>query len=376
MLSYRVYNDKSECSGCMGCSFVCPNGAISYAEDGEGFFYPEINADLCIGCGKCARMCAFQSGVEKNTQLSHFAIKHKDTKIRKNSRSGGAFVAISDFILDCGGVVYGAVQKTPDSVVHTRATTKEGRNLMCGSKYVQSDMSGVYELIREDLNSGLAVLFCGTPCQAAQIRKAFSEKNFDKLYICDFLCHGVPSRKVWKDNLDFWKRKFKSEIISADFRDKDRFAWETHYEAYRIGKRTVWSRRYTNMFCSNYTLRPSCYSCKYTTSDRVSDFTLADYWGIDSAVPGFNDHKGVSLLIINSEKASELFEKIKDSVEAVDTTSQILLHYNLSRSSRAPQDREAFWNDYSKLGFEYVSAKYGGYSLLRRIKNKIINKVD
>ena len=66
----------------------------------KGFEYPIINESLCIGCNVCNNVCDFQrpkgSG---NHVLQAYAMQHKDKDVVFNSSSGGAFTAISDWVL-------------------------------------------------------------------------------------------------------------------------------------------------------------------------------------------------------------------------------------------------------------------------------------
>ena len=174
----------------------------------------------------------------------------------------------------------------------------------------------------------------------------------------------------------YMERKFRSKITAFEFRDKKEHTWESHVEKIAFGERTIYSRRYTNIFYSNNCLRRSCYECQYTNMDRVSDFTIADYWGSDDGAPEFNDQKGVSLLLLRGEKAVKFFKDIQEDLIVIDTILSPPKHYNLKRPTSMPQTRTAFWNDYKKHGFGFVSRKYGRYDFVRRIKYKWIDKMD
>ena len=104
----EIFTDKNECCGCTACENACPKNAITMQTDDEGFLYPVIDDALCVNCGICKNVCAFQNGCKKSQIQKSFAVKHKDADTRRASRSGGAFIAISDYILEKGGSVYGA----------------------------------------------------------------------------------------------------------------------------------------------------------------------------------------------------------------------------------------------------------------------------
>lgn len=275
---------KEKCCGCGICSYFCPKKAITMVDDKEGFSYPRIDQTKCIECGKCVKVCAMQASNEERLTkdcVSIYAVKHKHDAVRMKSRSGGLFTAISDVVLERGGVVYGAKAITPREVQHIRVHTKEDRDTIRGSKYVQSSIIEALPQLECDLKEGLEVLFTGSPCQCAAVLRAFPQHKYPKLILCEFICHGVPSKKVLGDYLDWVEKKYKSKVIEFDFRDKEKHSWESHVERIKLSKKTIYSRRYTNLFYGNQCLRPSCYACPYTQRRRASDFVIGDYWGID-----------------------------------------------------------------------------------------------
>ena len=58
------------------------------------------------------------------------------------------------------------------------------------------------------------------------------------------------------------------------------------------------------------TLRSSCYSCKWAKGERSSDITLGDFWGIDKVDSTLDPDKGVSMLMPNTPKGTELLDRI------------------------------------------------------------------
>ncbi|MBQ7111388.1 MAG: Coenzyme F420 hydrogenase/dehydrogenase, beta subunit C-terminal domain [Thermoguttaceae bacterium] len=375
----RISNEKKEqCSGCGACATACPTQAITYAYDDEGFLAPSVDEKLCVNCGKCVKFCHLQgenSGKGKKV-VGQYAAKIKDEKIRANSRSGGVFTALSDFILERGGVVYGAALLGVEKVEHIRAETPDERDKMRGSKYVQSDTTRIWEAFKRDVADGRPVLFTGSPCQTQAARLIIGGER-DNVYLCDFVCHGVPSPILWRDYISFMEKKYRRTLAAFDFRDKREHSWESHVEGLTfVDQKTVYSRRYTNLFYSNECLRESCYACPYTTSERTSDFTIADYWGIDSVAAEFNDSKGVSLLLVRGERGEKALDAVKERLDLIDTSHTPPPHNNLQRSTSRPETRDAFWEDYRKYGFKYVSVKYGRYDALRKIKYKIFDKLS
>lgn len=368
----KIFESKNNCCGCSACEQICPKNAVKMEPDNEGFLYPVIDSSLCVECGACKNVCAFQNDYEKNKSQKAYAVKHKDFDTRMTSRSGGVFIAISDYILDKNGTVYGAAFDDDFSVCHIRTTNKSERDRLKGSKYVQSDVKDTFASVKNDLKNGMYVLFSGTACQVAGLKNYLKNTDTSKLYTCDLVCHGVPSPKIWKEYLSHCEKKYKGKVTNADFRDKT-LGWKAHQEAIWIDNNKHILREYTYLFYENDIERPSCYNCKYTNLDRPADFTLADFWGIDRIVPNFSDNKGVSLLLINSDKGCELFNSINNEIDFVecDINKSIEPNPNLSRPTAKPKSREAFWIYYSKKGFEKTLKKYYKKIVIKRIKKRI-----
>lgn len=351
---------KVDCCGCTACEEICPVHAIKMEVDQEGFYYPVQNEDKCIHCGLCDRVCGFEPGKKALNQKA-YGVKHISEQQRKASRSGGAFVAFSDQILARNGSIYGAVMKSDFSVRHSRAISKSERAQMQKAKYVQSDLRGIYPQVAEDLKNGQVVLFTGTPCQVSGLKHYILEKNIpdEKLFTCDLICHGVPSPLVWSDYLKYIESHYHQKIKVAEFRDKS-FGWDTHCESFVLERRKkkVVSRAYTDLFYQHIMFRPSCANCHFANMNRVGDITLGDFWGIERHDASFNDNKGVSLILVNSNKGAELFEKAKDNLIYFECSPEDCLQPTLQKPSRESPKRSMFWEDYRVLEFSQMLKKY------------------
>lgn len=370
--------NKKDCCGCTACKNICPRSAIEMQPDTEGFLYPYVNDSLCIQCGLCLKVCSLNNGYNtpENFEIPLvYAVKHKNENERLTSRSGGMFIAISDYILEQGGVVYGVGYTDHFRVVHKRATNKIERNEFKGSKYVQSDLSYTFKLLKNDLEAGIPVLFSGTPCQTAGLRAYLEKSETRNLLICDIVCHGVPSPRVWKDYLNYIENRYNNSVIKVDFRDKE-FGWSSHKESFTLKtNKKIVLNSYTDLFYSHVILRPSCGICKYTNFKRPSDITLADFWGIEKVSTEFNtDNKGVSLVLINSPKGENVFENTKWNIDYIKSNTKDCLQPNLKAPSKFPENREQFWIDYNRHGFLFVGKKYGNMGLLYKIKRIIGRK--
>lgn len=229
--------DPSQCCGCTACSSICEYEAIQMKPDKLGFLFPVVDVNKCVDCGLCDKICSFNDNYDTSLNLEKpiaFAARHKDMGQVMKSRSGAAFVAISDYILDHGGVVYGAGYQDHFRVVHKRASTKEERDEFRGSKYVQSDMRGVFKQVRKDLKNGLVVMFSGTPCQTAGLNAYVGKKLRENLYLVDIVCHGVPSPYVWQDYLTYLEKRHGARIVHVNFRDKEKYGWKAHKETFEF----------------------------------------------------------------------------------------------------------------------------------------------
>lgn len=363
----ELFAKNEECCGCQACAAKCPKSAIRMVEDQEGFLYPECNEN-CIDCGICKESCTFNNRTRiveiKNKFQKCYAVKHNENAVRIASRSGGIFTAISDLVLQLDGVVYGSVLQPSLEVVHIRAENKEDRNRMRGSKYVQSRMDfSIYEQIKQDLKNGRLVLFSGTSCQVAAVKNFFNCRT-DNLILMDIVCHGVPSPRVYKDYIKWWEKCVGSPVTYIDFRNKRLFGWSTHIESVYFGEKRKDSCVYTNLFYGHETLRPSCYVCPYKDIDHPGDITIADYWGIDNAAPGFNDDKGVSLVLINSEEGNRWFKKATEngSISYQETEIEKSMQSPLEHAFECPEDRTQFWDDYKRMQFDEVVGKYAPHA--------------
>lgn len=311
-------------------------------------------------------------------QPKAYAVKHKDELTRAASRSGGIFTALSDLVLLDNGIVYGCILTDDFSAVHIRAESVEERNKMRGSKYIQSKLKETFKNVKIDLERKRKVLFSGTSCQVAGL-KGFLEKEYDNLICVDIVCHGVPSKKVWEAYLTWQEQKNHSRVINVNFRNKRKFGWRNHIETITFHNgRTVSSQIFKNLFYGHTILRPSCYECPYKSIMHPGDITIADYWGIEKAVPEFDDNKGVSLVLVNNEIGEKVFGCVKENLTWKQTKLEDCLQPPLKSPFPKPQNREEFWKDFENKSFGFVTKKYGGVgfkndakTFLRRVKNKL-----
>lgn len=351
--------DKKLCCGCMACKDVCPKAAISQKSD-CGFAYPDIDEDKCIDCGRCRRVCP----VTKNHDIrceTAYAVINNDDAIRMSSSSGGAFAALAQTVCEKGGVVFGAAFDEALVVRHIAADNCDEIRRLMGSKYVQSSTDGVYARIRNALEDGKTVLFSGTPCQCVAVKSVFGDA--EKLFLVDFICHGVPSPDVWK--------KYLNEVCpdgadDVSFRDKSR-GWEDFSIRINSGGVNLCQSHvvdpYYRVFFSNTALRESCYECSWKGSQRASDLTVADFWGIDRVFPQMNDNRGVSAVLVNSEKGRLLLEESSEKLTVVSCDKEAVLKGNgmYYSSVKRPGTREEFFQKLSVRDVDGICRDLGLY---------------
>ena len=368
--------DPSKCCGCTACAAICSHGAIEMHPDKLGFLYPVVDVAKCVDCGLCDKVCSFVPdtregrSVPKTAKVDVFAVRHKESEILAQSQSGGAFSAMAEQVLKRRGLVYGAAFDESHMVRHIRIDALEGLPALRGSKYVQSDIMGIYGQILGDLRNGLEVLFTGTPCQVAGLKSYVPKTLQDGLLTMDFICHGVPSPAVWKDYLDYMSRQGK--IVKANFRDKSVAGWKEHKETfiYNNGKKNV-ADSFRVLFYKNIMLRHSCSVCPYNVINHKSDVTIADFWGVDEIMPQMDGPEGTSMVICNTSKGQELIGRASDALNIVpavlDYDFMSRRNPNLVRPARIDKDRMKFEDEFSRGGFIRVARRWGDLGIRYRL---------
>lgn len=377
--------EKKDCCGCCACESICPTNAIEMKRDNEGFVYPLINEEKCINCKKCERVCAFKQKNAENkasTIKEQYAIKYLRDDERKNSQAGGTFAALAITLLESNenAVIYGAAYSEVYRVKHIKINNLKDISLLQGSKYIQSDMMGIYNEISNDLLDNKTVMFAGTPCQNHAVKTYLKTKNIgtERLYLMDFICEGVASPRVWECYIKSVEKHFKSEVETVIFRNK-KYGWRGHYETLKLKNmnRLVIGRKWTNCFCESLFFRESCHACRYTSQNRESDITVSWFGNVERKVPGFDDGNGVSGLMINTEKGSQWFNSTKKEMEVVPVTMDDLMQKQLQHPIEVASNRELFWHDFEQEDTWDILSKYDEKNNVeRRIKNLIKNIIQ
>lgn len=321
--------DKRDCCGCAACVQICPKHCISLKDDTEGFLYPLVNKNTCIDCKLCEHVCPCINQNESKQPLLINATFNKNEKERIESSSGGLFSVFARYILDEGGVIFGARFDEQWNVIHDYAEDLEGLSTFRGSKYVQSNIGDTYKKAQSFLQSGRKVLFSGTPCQIAGLNK-FLRKQYDNLLTIEVVCHGVPSPSAWK-----------------------RYSYLIEAEDIILVSDYASSSLYLKGFSLNLTIRPSCYKCPAKEFKSAADVTLADCWGVEK-LDYYDDDKGISIVICNSTKAISILQKL--GLTTIQVDYEFVKKYNpaIYLSSRHPYCRHLFWQLFPKHGIQSV----------------------
>lgn len=355
-------------------------------EDCEGFLYPKVDSAACVDCGLCEKVCPVINQGYTIVPLATYAAKNKDEKIRYKSSSGGIFTLIAEQILADGGVVFGARYNENWEVIHDYTETFEGLEAFRGSKYVQSVIADNYKYAKQFLLEGRKVLFSGTPCQIAGLKK-YLQKEYENLLTLEVVCHGVPSPKVWKDYLQYRRAQHvvgKNTVSSSidklpvitgiSFRDKisgwKKFGFKICYAASKAAENSVSKSAnidnceitpfnediFMKGFLKNLYLRPSCYQCMARQGKSGADIAIADYWGIQRIHPELDDDKGVNLVLINTQKGQNYFNEIAASLAYTisDYKKSIASNPCIVKSVAEPSQRILFWKEYESQGIACI----------------------
>ena len=329
--------DKTLCCGCSACAMKCPKHCITMQADSEGFLYPVVNEAECIDCGLCEKVCHELHPYDERKPLNVYAAINNDEEIRLKSSSGGIFYLLAEKTILEGGLVFGARFDDEWQVMLDYAETPEGVQPFMGSKYVQARTANAYKDAEIFLKQGRKVLFSGSPCQIAGLHH-YLRKEYENLTTVDFVCHGVPSPKVWQRYLDEVVTSGKQAINDVKFRNKSNgwkkfnfvLSYNNEEKSYSL---CSWHQQnhYMRAFLSDMILRPSCHECRAKQGSSHSDITIADFWGIHIEMPEMDDDKGTGLVLVNTEKGRNALDWSK--VTKKESSIEVASKYNGGLSS-------------------------------------------
>ena len=348
------------CTGCGSCASGCPKGAIHMLPDREGFLHPTVT-DACIQCGHCTHICPALKQRELRSQPAAFAAWNGDDDVRRLSGAGGVFSLLAEFILDDGGVVFGAAMDEHLHVRHTEVKSKAELPRLRGPKLVQSEMGDTFVRVRYHLDRGRRVLFTGTPCQVDGLYRFLGEHPGNLLTV-DILCGGAPSPGVWDQlvrSMTYIKQKSPTAVhfcAKTDGQHQRRFRVEfeggSAYDAplpksefgYGLGRRLF--------------LRPACHTCPYAGTNRVGDLSLGSFRGLPKDYLPEEQKRGISLLLVNSAKGAHMFDTLPLKKEKRPLSEAVAGNRALSAPAEVPDDRAAFFDAFSRQSFQQVRTRF------------------
>ena len=312
-----------------------------------------------------------------------YACYNKDKDVRLSSSSGAVFSSLAEYVLNKSGIVYGvAMSEDCYSAEFIGVTDSEGLTKLRGSKYLQAKVGNTFKSVKKELQAGKLVLFTGTGCQVNGL-KTFLGKDYDNLICMDVICHGAPSPALWREYARDQEKKMGGKLKEINFRCKDD-SWvdfgmkevlstipEDSVKKFYISKD---KDPYMQMFLRDYCLRPSCYECM-VKKEKMSDLTVADFWGIKDVAPEMNKGLGTSLVLIRTKKGQEIFNYISCEMKLKEVTYEAGVKGNPAeyKSCVRPSQRDTFFDDMHTMSFEELEGKYAPpikYSLKTRAKRK------
>lgn len=366
--------NKYECYGCNACHEICPKQCITMKKDYKGFLYPQINKSQCIDCGLCEKVCPYsEDKLDFKSPIKAFAAWNKEKEAYLKSSSGGAGYVISSHILRIGGVVYGCCADGTN-VKHIRIDNQKDLYKLQGSKYVQSEVRGVFKSIKDDIKLGLTVLFIGTPCQVAGLKKSF-KKIPEKLILVDLICHGVPSQQMMISH--FNKISHNKIIEKISFRKGCEYYLELWGNNFYYSS-TMCEDLYYKAFLNGYICRNSCYKCKFATSNRIGDITIGDFWGLNISHENIENNDGISLVLPCTFKGMEILEKLKNDIYIYERSLNEAIEGNkqLQHPTRLTRKGKMFNILYTFLSFDTALYIIELDNDFKSIFNRIFNKLN
>lgn len=377
-----IITAEQNCTGCGLCVEICPQHCIRMQADAEGFEHPLIDTSVCTECGLCQKKCPVNAlaGHSNSTLPEHLQVMGgyaKDDAIRTDSTSGGFFSLLAQHFFDHKGMVAGAIYRQDHSVGHILTADPKLLEKLRSSKYLQSSSDGIFQKIKLALAENRDVLFCGTPCQCAALQQ-FLGRKYDNLTVCDFICIGVNSPLVFRHYISELEKKHNAAAKIIKFKDKTHgwhnFSLRLEFE----NGQTYCGPREEDPFFRGFLkqrlfLRPSCFNCRFKGFPRYSDFTLADFWGIESIDPTLDQDRGTSLLMLHTPQAKDLFAQLKPQMVSKEFPASVLTNNHSLHTSICPghQDRKEFFQYLQTHSFHAAARKFFPLPLSKRIRLRL-----
>ncbi len=353
---------SNECVACGACKSICPKGCIEMVYNKEGFLAPRVDETKCIHCDACKNVCPMLTDYHPDKDmLSAYLFVNEHDYYRNLSNSGGFFKAVSDMVLEEGGVVFGAYLSDDFMVCHGYVEKKEDMFRLMGSKYVQSDMGDSFRLAKQFLEDGRQVLFSGTPCHIGGLR-TYLGKKYENLLTVDLFCAGIPSQVSWKSYLEDYFKEEEIRYVQFNYKGQGwwqsglriQFAKNDYYHTKRSKKDP-----YMAVFLNAIALNSPCYHCKFKGEKRNADFSIGDAWNINRIKTNMDDDRGITVALVNTEKGQKIIQQLSNSHHCFEISLEDAMYTRITWNPdvKVPSVRESFIKDLMDKGFRYSYEK-------------------
>lgn len=372
-MSIKEICSTDKCTGCCTCYNLCPKQCITMTENEFGFITPKIDKDKCIECSLCIKSCPANNESKFYKPEEAYAVWNLNDEDRAESSSGGPAVVFSRKIIRNGGSVFASRYDKKLNLENKLIELDEEVDYIKGSKYFQSYIGDSYKKVKEKLDENKKVLFIGTPCQVDGLN-FFLKKEYENLVTVDFICHGVPPMRYFKEYISELEKKFKKNITDVKFRGKDDYKLAVYSGDKKIYLRDCNEDLYYLGFIRGLYHRQSCHTCKYAQVNRISDLTVGDFWGLEDLNLKERGVERAAVVFPNTDKGKKFFETCKENLFSVKRSIEELRVKNeqLRHPIRVHEKDELFKTYYTKYGFKKAANKcLRRIIITRKIKSKI-----
>ncbi len=362
------FNFDNDCCGCRVCADACPKHCIGMVKNSKGFFMPKVNPEVCIECGLCEKVCPVLN-VQKQKEATPklYCAYNKNEEIREIGSSGSIFFSVAKYVISNGGCVCGAAFVDGLQLKHIMVDKLEEIYPLMKSKYIQSNTEGIYRKVKKELANGRMVLFVGTPCQCQGLYNYLGRRNPKNLILMDFICHGVPNQELFDRCIFEYEQRNDCKVVDFVFRKKSKdflqnclinrqFCNGRQDEVMLKPDDFPFYKAYLNYFI----FRNSCYSCRFVGDQRITDFTIGDFWGIERSGDVSDFYKGYSMLYVNTSDGENVLEIIKDdlSLSEFDTDSPKAINFAYKKPTPRSILNRCFMYDYNRISHSRLEKRY------------------
>ena len=304
-----MFRINQHCEGCGFCSACCAD-AIEL-QFHEGNLCAKVKDGMEASLDKISIRCPLEIKPQLNIVQKKYVAYHKQIERRMDGSAGGVFGALLETVAKDGYYFSGTVYNEDMSVRHVVTNNTEEIADFSGFKPIQSNVTGVYGQIKELLEKGEKVLFCGTPIQCYALKQYVGEQEC--LVTIDIIETGLVSFDIWKEYLSKLEEQYGSKITDVRLYDKE-FSYKKSKRIQCENGRTYYVRKEDAL---DKALMDSRFLSQRNGSsfgkldERVGDLTIGEYNSKN------DDGLGCTYISINTNKGEDIFEKSKRRIEVL-----------------------------------------------------------